>query len=186
MFNTILFITGKKGCGKTTIANKVQEALALAGRRIIVVAPMGGFTVPGARQLSQDPEDLLFECSHSKGRNLLLEPESIESAEALFRFVWEVGNCWLFVDEVHLYLAPGAPSSLLRIVQFGRHRGISLCGITMRPALVRKDLCANSDIRLLFCTDEPNDSLYLRKLCAVDPERLRSLGLGQFILQKNT
>ena len=171
--NLILWLSGRKHCGKTYLAAQIARRLYEEGRRVLCVSPMGGFQLPGAPLLMDDrPQSF----SDLAGRSAVIIPESDQMAADTFLFAWEAGGLWLFVDEIDMYLDNYNPDdSLMKVVRYGRHKGISLCGICQRPASVKKDLLAQADLVLLFQTVEPNDLKYLKALTGIEPERLAAL-----------
>lgn len=181
--NIIIFICGRKFTGKTTLAQAIAK-LMYKRRRVIIIAPEGGFSLPGA------PKKIQFNstvASTLKGRSLILEPEDDSDSKNLINFIWDVQEnstepVWLIIDEIDLLLSWRQPfGTLLKVIRYGRHRKINLIGITQRPANVHNDLLAQADIRILFQTTEPNDLTYLRKFTSAEPDDLQALVQGQFI-----
>lgn len=185
MQNTIIFITGRKGCGKTTLAAKTARKLFMEGTRVLAVAPMGGFSLPGAAKVRGGDHTTL---GNLRGRSAVVLPECDDDAERAFDFVWALQEdprepIWLFVDEVQLYLGPHKPNpSLMKIVTYGRHRRISFVGITMMPAMVHKSLPGQADIKIIFQTTEPNALDYLRRFAGVDPESVAALSKFDYLV----
>jgi hypothetical protein len=181
--NVITFICGRKGTGKTTIANKLAQK-AFLSRRVIVIAPMKGFFLRGVPKYSDFTD---HEAGLLRGRSLILEPQDDGAALNLINFTWLTQEnasapLWLFIDEVDLYLSWQNPDPvLLKIIRYGRHRRISLVGVTQRPANVHKDLVAQADVKILFNTAEPNDLAYLRKYANVEPAVLQALRIGEYL-----
>jgi SpoVK/Ycf46/Vps4 family AAA+-type ATPase len=176
MQNRIVFITGGKGSGKTTLADKIAKHLYYTKQRVIVVAPMGGFDLPGVpivRNVQQlgSPE--------IKDRSFIVLPESDRLAEMAFLYAWTAGNCWLFVDEIDLYMNHmNADENLRKIIRYGRHRGVNLVAIAQRPANVHRDLTAQSDYIVIFSTVENRDVEYLAKRIGQEnAEKIRRLPL---------
>lgn len=186
--NVIAFICGQKGSGKTTLANSIAQHV-FNSRRVFVIAPMSGFTLRGVPKYKNfdSHEGLML-----RGRSLILEPESDAAAKNLIQFVYlsqenSKEPAWVFIDEVDFYLPWQDPDPwLLKIIRYGRHRRISLVGITQRPANVHKDLVAQADFKFLFRAEEPNDVAYLKKYAGVDPAVLQGLRVGQYYLKKKS
>jgi hypothetical protein len=178
MQNRIIFITGRKGCGKTTYAADMARKLYLSGQRVVVVDPMNGFDLPGAPVVSSCSE-IIGDRLHD--RSFVAVPGTDPRLpEAVFLFCYITGNLWLFVDEIDLYLPHGMPDgSLLNAIRYGRHRGLSLVGISQRPANVVRDLTAQSDLIVMFQTAEPRDLEYLAgRIGRENADRVQ--GLEQF------
>jgi len=174
MQNRIVFVTGRKGCGKTTVSNALANEAYQAGRRVIVVAPMGGFDLAGSPTVFSRDEML---SDQTFGRSFVVNPPDDQTAIDAIRLAYGVGNCVLVVDEIDLYGDVRSPDeSLLKVIRYGRHRGVSLIGVSQRPANVVRDLTAQSDILIMFHTTENRDVLYLADRIGSDnAERLRSI-----------
>lgn len=159
MQNIILFVCGRKGSGKSTISRKIAIAAYERGRRVAVIDPMGCFELPGAPILT----DLNQLCNMPDGRSFVFRPGDDQAAEKAILFSYIAGDLFLIVDEADLYLpaSPAADNSLMKVVRYGRHKGISLCAVSQRPANVARDLTAQSDFILSFHVTEPRDVQYL-------------------------
>lgn len=156
--NRIIFITGRKGSGKSTYANKAAAALVAKGERVLVVDPMACFTLPGVPVFA-DPRQL----SSVKFSSAILRADDDNAAVAAFVYAWHCGNIWLIVDEVDLYCSPyNSDPTLKRIVRYGRHKAINLIAISQRPANVARDVTAQADAIVIFSTTENRDLDYLR------------------------
>jgi len=177
--NTIIAVVGKKGSGKSSLAEKVCRRLLANHFRLIVVEPHGdGFNFEGVPDISGEDA---AEFESLRGRSCVVRAQCLEAAHNAFVFVWHAQEgssvpVWLVVDEAQLYLNPHRPDEqLLQIIQFGRHRMISCLFVTQRPAHCHKDMFAQADRRVIFTTSEPNDLDYIRKYTGVDPERVQKL-----------
>lgn len=176
--NVVGVIFGRKQSGKSYLANQLAAFLHGEGRRILVVDPSASFNFCG-RVIRPVSVDALRDLG---GRSAIVRPESDGQAFMLFEWAWYRGDLFLIVDDVELYFAPNqADPFLMRMVRYGRHRGISVVGISQRPAGLDKNLVAQADIRILFQLTEPNDLLYVRKWCNVAEDDLRSLPARKFL-----
>lgn len=98
-----------------------------------------------------------------------------------FRFASYTENCWVVVDEIDRYAGPaGMDPSLQWVLNYGRHRGISLLGVARRAARVHRDVTSQADILYLFQCREPRDLLYLSNFVE-DEKELVSLEVGEYI-----
>lgn len=181
MRNFIITIFGQKHTGKTFLANGLFRLLHDAGRRVMVVAPAGGFSCPG---VPVNRTGSLSFYRNLSGRSCIVEPENDYTVATCIKFCYEVGGLWLIVDEIDNYLPPqGYDLDLMRIVRYGRHRNLNLVGICQRPASVNKSLIAQADVKIFFRTVEPNDLLYIRKLTALDPDKIRALPDRRYLIE---
>jgi len=178
--NLIVVIFGQKGTGKTYLANKIAGGMYAAGRRVIAIAPAGGFNfIPGPLITSPDPDRF----AGLAGRSAIVNCGDMETARMAIRFAREVGRLWLIIDEIDLFLSPWEyDPDLMNIIRMGRHKEINLVGITQRPASVHKNLTALADRRVIFRITEPNDRDYLKKFVGIDPDLPPRLADRRFFL----
>jgi DNA helicase HerA-like ATPase len=172
--NRIIFITGRKATGKTTFSNALAAQAYHAGRRVIVVAPMGGFDLPGCPTVHSQAEML---SDRTVGRSFVLNPPDDATALLAIRFAYALGNVLLVVDEIDLYADVRSPDPIvMQIIRYGRHRGVSLLGVSQRPANVVRDMTAQCDFIVMFQSTELRDVAYLSDRIGNDnAEKIRAL-----------
>lgn len=181
MQNRIVFITGRKGTGKTTVANAIARQAYLSGRRVIVIAPMGGFDLPGAPTV-YDKAGVLSD--RTNGRSFVLNPSNDDDALLAVEYAYGIGNVLLVIDEIDLYADVRAPQPLImQIIRYGRHRAVSLIGISQRPANVVRDMTAQADYMIMFQSTELRDVAYLAdRIGPTDAEQVRALPQFQYLV----
>lgn len=180
--NRIVFITGRKGSGKTFFANQAIAKAMELGNRVIVVSPMGGLDVPGGVVVRTAEE---FRQADTGGKNILgLVGDDDDLAPFLFLYAYRSGDVTLVVDEIDLWMShSNCDDSLLRIVRYGRHQRINLIAISQRPANVYRDLTAQSDFLVMFNSSENRDREYLsQRIGRENADRLRSLERFTFLV----
>jgi hypothetical protein len=84
-----------------------------------------------------------------------------EDADEVFRAAWAAAPCLVLAEECDRYRVGHEPlPGLSYIVEYGRHRGISLMALTRRPASIPRTLTANASRAVVFKTVEPRDVKY--------------------------
>lgn len=159
--NEISVILGKKGSGKTSLAFHLIEG---ANRLIIFDfnREYSGFYVV------REPDELAkvlqinfegtFRISYQPSPNL----ELVEHFEHLCAAVFCMNNVTVLAEEIDIVsTASYSPPSLKKIIDYGRHRGINLLGLSRRAHRVPRDLTANADKIYTFAQFEPRDIKYL-------------------------
>ena len=177
MQNKIIYITGRKGSGKTTLAAELTQRKVDAGFRTVVVSPMGGinFVAPFVRTRAELLNPILDDSSF-----IVQVDREFDLTASVFKYVYLCGNITLVVDEIDLYIPNGQPDEyLLNIIRYGRHKRIDLIGISQRPARVVRDLTAQADIICIFQSTENRDVDYLAgRIGRENADKIR--GLNQF------
>jgi hypothetical protein len=100
------------------------------------------------------------------------------------RIIYEVGNLMFVAEEVDQATSAGfAGREFGQLLRRGRHRKVSMIGITRRPAEIPRELTANAGRIISFRATEPTDVQYFRKCmgataAAVVPRLPRLTGLA--------
>lgn len=105
------------------------------------------------------------------------QDEIIESA----RVAWSVGQCLLVIEEIDMYCRGHMlPPDINGIVQVGRHRAVSLFGISRNPAAIPKQFLSQSDCRVSFRQTEPRHLKALEEY-GFNAENVKSLDKGTYL-----
>lgn len=177
--NEITVILGKKGCGKTSLAwNLIREL-----PRLLIFdfnrEYSGFYTV-------STPQDLIavmklnfegnFRVCYQPSPDFDIEEHFTHLSAAVFC----IPNMTLLAEEIDLVSNAGMmPDGLKKIINYGRHRGISLIALSRRAHKVPRDLTANADKIYTFAQFEPRDIKYLE-------EYTGGLSEGEVITLKRT
>lgn len=93
--------------------------------------------------------------------NLRLITKNIFYFSFVCQLALELGNCWLFLDEVSRYSTPTKagtkmePESFDEVICEGRHDGtISVVYACQRPSQIHNNLLNESQEKNIFCTDD--------------------------------
>jgi hypothetical protein len=173
----ISLIFGKRGSGKTYLATHLTQT----EHRLIVFDTLGEYT---NGVIFDDLKDLAeFWLNRARGNFRLvyrpLQPEA--DFEKICCWIWLCGNLTLLVEEIDTF---GSPQKIGRyfahIVQRGRHRNITLIGITQRPYGIHRLLTSQAKEICVFSTNEPRDLDYLRDLLGGNEIENLIKGLNQF------
>lgn len=103
--------------------------------------------------------------------------------ERISDLVYSLGNCCFLVEEIDCYCTSFQISdSFAAIVQRGRHKNITLIGITQRPYGINRLLTSQAKEIYVFNTNEPRDREYLRILLGQEIEaKLDALKQYEFV-----
>jgi len=175
--NEIKTIIGKKGGGKTSLAAAYTNAL----NRLIIfdynVEYQRGLIVTNPLQLNlelQKYHEFAFRLIYRPDDSMLIE----DHFDRFSKVAYAMTNYTLLVEEVDLVASAGyMPEGLQKIINYGRHKGISLIALSRRAHKVPRDLTANSDkVVIAGPLNEPRDIKYLSEFMdETDAERVRTL-----------
>lgn len=172
MKNTIGFVTGRKGCGKSTLVREVTRE----HRRVVIMDYVGeyggncgalvfeGF-VPSMRALAR----------HERARRFCLSLRIVDQRDALqaLAVVYELRDVLLVVEEASWLCSPSyLPHELQQLVRLGRHREISQLYVAQRPVMVHRDVTSQADWIASFQQHGERDVRYLEDSVLADRAEL--------------
>lgn len=166
--NTIVFVTGRKGCGKSTL---VRELMREHDRVVVLdyigeYGPECGATVHrGAIACAR-----ALERWHDRPRFCLsLRVTEERDALELLEIVAKMRGILLVVEESSWLCAPGRlPRELAYLVRMGRHQEISQLYVAQRPAMVHRDVTSQADVIVSFQQHGERDVAYLEGTVLAD------------------
>ena len=165
----IILIFGKRGSGKSYLARKRIEFEP----RLVVFDTLGEYengVIFGRENYEQCLE---FWRKVYRGRfRLIYRPIiPIVEIEQICELVYALGNCCFLVEEIECYCSAYQISdTFAKIVQLGRHKDITLIGISQRPYGINRLLTSQAKEIYIFNTNEPRDREYLRTLLGQEIE----------------
>lgn len=151
MQRQVIMVLGKTGTGKTVFSKSLTEKC----ERILILDPMGEFGGTiffdfGSLANYFETERETFRC--------VLRPSEEEDAEFLFRLARTIGNLTLVVDEAEIYISPySMPDGFRWLIQFGRHRLVSIVAVARRAPELNIYLRAQQTSIFSFEQSEPRD-----------------------------
>lgn len=177
--NTVFVILGRKGSGKSFLAAEIIEEYP---RAIILdsLAEYSGDVVTDG--LPDSVREILKRKDKPRFR-IVCRVLDKEHCEKLMRLIYEIPNTLFVIEETSMYCSPTyLPEDLSRLIQYGRHREISLMFISRRPAELNRNLTAQADLVVTFQQQEPRDVQYLRGILGKEADQIVGLQPYQFIM----
>ena len=159
----VILIIGKRGSGKSYLAQK----MIADHRRLLVYDIMSEYTggiVFGTETHSEFCTFWLM--SYKRNFRLIYRPiQPKKEIEDLASCVFALGNMTFVVEEIDsICTAYDLPETFSRLIARGRHRNITLIGVTPAPFGIHRDLTRQAKEIYVFNTKEPRDRDYLRTL----------------------
>jgi hypothetical protein len=144
-------ILGKTGTGKTVLAKSLIENC----NRLLVLDPLGEY---GGRIFFDFDSLADYMLTEPEEFQAVLRPQEEEDADFFFRLARTVGNVTVLVDEAEIYINPQSmPDSFRWLIQFGRHREVSLICVGRRAPELNIYLRAQQTSIISFAQSEPRD-----------------------------
>lgn len=86
------------------------------------------------------------------------------------RVVWEIENCHCLVEELsRVTMASWAPPAWKNLSTAGRHQGITLIGVSQRPANIDKDFLGNCTEVRCYRVNYEEDAIVMSKSLRLQP-----------------
>src|SRR4030066_2407162 len=159
----ITLIFGKRGTGKSYLANKLIEN----EKRLLIFDTLGEYNngvVFDARYAGRFRE--FWKRVYRGNFRLIYRPLNPEAEiDGIAGRVFLLGNMTFLVEELDCYCPSWQISdAFAHIIQRGRHNNISLIGVTQRPFGIHRLLTSQAKEIYIFGTNEPRDRDYLKLL----------------------
>lgn len=165
----IILIFGKRGTGKSYLANKLIEN----ERRLLIYDTLGEY-VDGVVFDAEYAERFREFWRHVYRGNFRLIYRPLNPAEEIddiADLVFSLGDMTFLVEEVDCYCTSWQISdAFAHIIQRGRHKNITLIGVTQRPYGIHRLLTSQAKEIYIFGTNEPRDREYLKLLLGAEIE----------------
>lgn len=163
----IILIFGKRGSGKSYLAQKLIETES----RLIVFDTLSEYT--GGVVFEKYENFLGFWREHyQQPFRLIYRPlQPDQEIEEIAALVYALGDVTFLVEEIDCYCTAFQISeSFAHVIQRGRHKNITLIGITQRPYGINRLLTSQAKEIFIFSTNEPRDRDYLKILLGQEVE----------------
>lgn len=178
-------VFGKRGSGKSYLVKKM-----IADEKYLFVWDLMSEYTEG---VVFEQETMLKMCefwqSHYRRPHRIIYRPLQPKAEIEFvaRCVYALGNITFVVEEIDSICdAYNMPDFFSNIVQRGRHRNITLIGVTPAPFGIHRDLTRQAKEIYVFNTNEPRDIQYLTNLLgSAIAEKIQSLGQYEYVLWRD-
>lgn len=177
----ITLIFGKRGSGKSYLARKLIENES----RLLIFDTMSEYN-EGIVFCTEDYQQFceFWKQVYIHPFRIIFRPlKPDDEIEQIGRLVYALGNMCFVVEEIDCYVPTfNISESFAHIIQRGRHKNITLIGITQRPYGINRLLTSQAKEIYVFSTNEPRDREYLRLLLGQEVEaKLDSLKQYEYI-----
>ena len=173
---------GQTGTGKSRLVRRIVSRL----KRVIIADYMAEYT-DLAEPITLEELAALAPKLTNPGAAfqyaVIGEPNDlIESCRA----AWAIGRCMMVIEEIDMHCKGHfLPQDINGLVQTGRHRAVSLIGVSRNPAAIPKQFLAQSSARISFRQTEPRHIDYMYQY-GFDREALKTLQRDHFLLVGET
>ncbi len=171
----ITLIFGRIGSGKSTLAKELMRD----EERLIVVDPLAEYNNGVIVNDMIELHSYMLEYRPEKFKIICRFDNDLDM-EYLFKYIFELENVCLVLEECEMYISPQAKSgSFLRLIRYGRHKDIRLIGIARRPSELSADMKAQVTRAYSYQMVQPLDIQIMKGLGF---SRIESLNKYEFEL----
>lgn len=168
MKNYIILVLGMKGSGKTYF---VKTKLLPRIKRYVVIDILDEY----AGYCVRDFPEFLEADRSGRSRIVCKFTDDLDVTYALL-YLWERGEITVVLEEVDQQAASFSINPALeQLIKYGRHRNLSIIGVTRRPFEITALLRSQADSVVTFRQGEPRDLVFLREAFGGDPGTISSL-----------
>jgi len=157
----VILIFGKRGSGKSYLARKI----IISETRLVIFDTMSEYE-SGVIFGTEDYEKFIEFWRHiyRKQFHIIYRPIKPDvEVEQVGEIIYALGNCCFLCEEIDCYCSTYKISdNFAAIIQRGRHKNITLIGISQRPYGINRLLTSQAKEAYIFNTNEPRDREYLR------------------------
>lgn len=170
---TIIF--GMTGSGKTFLAEKI-----LRWRKYVIVYDLKGTIRWKGYRVVTSMQSLL-ELDPEKYPKIIFKPPPYyeyekEPVDEFFNWVYQRGNCTLYIDEVMTTCFRGQISKpLLTVMTRGRELGVSFIGASQRPKQIPQSIITESEHRFIFLLTSYQDAKRIEENYRIDADEIVNL-----------
>lgn len=158
----IILIFGKRGSGKSYL---VKKKLIAGAPRLVIYDTLGEYT-DGVIFEDLEKLNMFWRQTYRRPFRIIYRPLNPEAEiEQIAELVFALGDLTFVVEEIDCYCsAHQIAENFAHIIQRGRHKNITLIGVTQRPYGIHRLLTSQAKQIYVFNTNEPRDRDYLREL----------------------
>lgn len=178
----VALVLGQRGSGKSYLArNLIQEA-----KRLIIYDTLGEYdTGINIENLGEFKE--FFLKTYQGNFKICYQPvKPSADFDDVCDIVYECGDLTFLVEEIDTFCsAQEISESFANIIQRGRHRDITLIGVSQRPFGIPRLITSQAKIIYSFIHREPRDLEYLKAYIGDEAEKIKDLKLYEFLKWDN-
>ena len=175
----VILILGQRGSGKSYLAGEMLACYS----RYLIYDTLGEYS-RGVIFLSLAELKAFWGKTYSGNFRLIYQPVNpIEDFDEVCDLVYELGDMMFLVEEIDTFCSSQTIStSFANIIQRGRHKDITLIGVSQRPYGINRLITSQAKEIYSFLHREPRDVDYLKFFIGSEAERVRSLPRYHYLL----
>lgn len=178
----VSLILGQRGSGKSYLAKDLIKDV----KRLIIYDTLGEYNT-GISIENLDEFKQFFLKVYQGNFKICYQPVNpIIDFDAVCDIVFECGDLTFLVEEIDTFAsAQGISDNFANIIQRGRHKNITLIGVSQRPFGIPRLITSQAKTIYSFIHREPGDLDYLKAYIGEDAEKIKELKQYEFLRWDN-
>lgn len=174
----VILILGQRGSGKSYLAKDLIKDC----KRLIIYDTLGEYNI-GICVENLDEFKGFFLKVYPGNFKICYQPVNpINDFDIICDIVYECGDLTLLVEEIDTFCsAQDISDNFANIIQRGRHRNITLIGVSQRPFGIHRLITSQAKIIYSFVHREPRDLDYLKAFIGDEAEKIKDLKQYEFL-----
>jgi len=175
----VILVLGQRGGGKSYLANEMLPEYP----RYLIYDTLGEYSRGVAFLTLQELKDFWGK-SYQRNFRLIYQPVNpIEDFDEVCDLVYSLGDMMFLVEEIDTFCSSQTISTAFaNIIQRGRHKNITLIGVSQRPYGIHRLITSQAKEIYSFLHREPRDVEYLKSFIGSEAEKVRDLPRYHYLL----
>lgn len=176
-------ILGQRGSGKSYLARHLIAKYT----RYIIYDTLGEYNDLGIIIETLDEFKEIFLRIYQNDFRIIYQPlNPAKDFDEICDLIFECGELTFLVEEIDKFCTPQSISdNFANVLQRGRHKNITLIGISQRPFGINRLITSQAKIIYSFIHREPNDINYLKDFIGEEAEKIKDLQQFNFLKWDN-
>jgi ABC-type phosphate/phosphonate transport system ATPase subunit len=178
----VILILGQRGSGKSYLARHLIQEI----KRLIIYDTLGEYdTGINVENLNEFKE--FFLKTYQGDFKICYQPvKPQDDFEAVCDIAYECGDLTFLVEEIDTFCsAQDISENFANIIQRGRHKNITLIGVSQRPFGIPRLVTSQAKVIYSFIHREPRDLDYLKAYIGDEAEKIKDLKPYEFLKWDN-
>lgn len=175
----VILILGQRGSGKSYLA----KLMLAEYNRYLIYDTLGEY-IKGVSFLTlQELKDFWGKTYQGNFRLIYQPVNPIEDFDEVCDLVYSLGDMMFLVEEIDTFCsAQTLSTAFANIIQRGRHKDITLIGVSQRPYGIHRLVTSQAKEIHSFLHREPRDVDYLKSFIGEEAEKVRDLSRYHYLL----
>jgi len=178
----VILILGQRGSGKSYLAKNLISEI----KRLIIYDTLGEYNTGISLENLEEFKQFFLKVYQGNFKICYQPINPAIDFDIICDIVFECGELTYLVEEIDTFSsAQGISDAFANIIQKGRHKNITLIGVSQRPFGIPRLITSQAKTIYSFIHREPRDLEYLKAFIGDEAERIKDLKQYEFLKWDN-